>query len=119
MKALAFALSAAVALSLAACASDSKKSGTSSSSGGTSSSTTSEIKKDTQDSWLTTKVKSALAADVGLKTLTGINVDSAGSVVTLKGSVDTAANKSRAEQVARGVEGVSSVKNELAVQAKQ
>ena len=118
MKALAFALSAAVALTLAACASDSNKSGTSSS-GGTSGSTTSEIKQDSKDSWLTTKVKSALAADVGLKTLTGINVDSAGSVVTLKGSVDTAANKSRAEQVARGVEGVSSVKNELSVQAKQ
>ena len=119
MKALVLALCAALALALAACASDSKTSGTSSSSGGSSGSSTSEIKKDTQDSWLTTKVKSALAADVGLKTLTGINVDSAGSVVTLKGSVDTAANKSRAEQVARGVEGVSSVKNELAVQAKQ
>ena len=118
MKALAITLSVAAALALAACASDSNKSGTSSS-GGTGPSVTSDIKKDTQDSWLTTKVKSALAADVGLKTLTGINVDSAGSVVTLKGSVDTAANKSRAEQVARGVEGVSSVKNELAVQAKQ
>ena len=118
MKALALALSAAVALALAACASDSKKSGTSSS-GGTSNSTTSEIKQDSKDSWLTTKVKSALAADVGLKTLTGINVDTSGSVVTLKGSVDTAANKSRAEQVARGVEGVTSVKNELSVQAKQ
>jgi osmotically-inducible protein OsmY len=117
MKALALALSAVLALALAACASD-KKSSTSSSTGGTSS-TTSEIKQDSKDSWLTTKVKSALAADVGLKTLTGINVDSAGSVVTLKGSVDTAANKSRAEQVARGVEGVSSVKNELTVQAKQ
>ena len=118
MRALALALSAALALGLAACASD-KKSSTSSSSGGTGPSVTSDIKKDTQDSWLTTKVKSALAADVGLKTLTGINVDTSGSVVTLKGSVDTAANKSRAEQVARGVEGVSSVKNELIVQAKQ
>jgi hyperosmotically inducible protein len=116
MKALAFALSAALALALAACASD-RSSSTRSSSGGTS--TSSEIKQDAKDSWLTTKVKSALAADVGLKTLTGINVDTTGSVVTLKGSVDTAANKSRAEQVARGVEGVSSVKNELTVQAKQ
>jgi len=35
------------------------------SSGGTSS-TTSEIKQDSKDTWLTTKVKSALAADVGL-----------------------------------------------------
>jgi osmotically-inducible protein OsmY len=64
-------------------------------------------------------VKSALAADVGLRTLTGISVDSDGSTVTLKGSVDTAANKSRAEQVARGVDGVATVKNELTVQAKQ
>ena len=117
MKALAFTLSVAVALALAACSSD--KPNSSSSGGGTSSSTTSEIKQDSKDSWLTTKVKSALAADVGLKTLTGINVDTTGSVVTLKGSVDTDANKRRAEQVARGVEGVSSVKNELTIQAKQ
>lgn len=116
MKALAFTLSVAVALALAACSSNRSPN---SSSGGTSGSTTSEIKQDSKDSWLTTKVKSALAADVGLKTLTGINVDTTGSVVTLKGSVDTAANKSRAEQVARAVEGVSSVKNELTVQAKQ
>lgn len=117
MKALVIALSAALALALAACSTDRNRS--SSSSGGTSGSATSEIKQDSKDSWLTTKVKSALAADVGLKTLTGINVDTTGSVVTLKGSVDTATNKSRAEQVARGVEGVSSVKNELTVQAKQ
>jgi len=118
MKALVIGLSAALALALAACANDSKKSGTSSSSGGTSSSTTSGIKETTHDATLTTKVKSALAADVGLRTLTGISVDSDGSTVTLKGSVDTAANKSRAEQVARGVDGVSMVKNELTVQAK-
>ena len=118
MKALVIGLSAALALALAACANDSKKSGTSSSSGGTSSSTTSGVKETTHDATLTTKVKSALAADVGLRTLTGISVDSDGSTVTLKGSVDTAANKSRAEQVARGVDGVSMVKNELTVQAK-
>lgn len=116
MKALALALTAALALGVASCSSN--KNPSSSSSGGTNS-TTSDIKQESKDSWLTTKVKSALAADVGLKTLTGINVDTTGSVVTLKGSVDTAANKSRAEQVARGVEGVSSVKNELTVQAKQ
>jgi len=116
MKALALALTAALALSLAACSSNRNPN---SSGGGTSDSTTSGIKGTAHDATLTTKVKSALAADVGLKTLTGINVDTSGSVVTLKGSVDTAANKSRAEQVARGVEGVSSVKNELIVQAKQ
>jgi hyperosmotically inducible periplasmic protein len=115
MKALAFALSAALALVLAACASD--RSSTRSSSGGTSGSATSEIKQDTKNATLTTKVKSALAADVGLRTLTGINVDSEGSVVTLKGSVDTEANKRRAEQVARGVEGVATVRNQLTVRS--
>ncbi|HEY1288292.1 MAG TPA: BON domain-containing protein [Burkholderiales bacterium] len=115
MKALALALTAALALALGACSSD--KNPSSSSSGGTSASTTSGIKQDAHDATLTTKVKSALAADVGLKTLTGISVTSDGSVVTLKGAVDTAANKSRAEQVARGVDGVSSVKNELTVKS--
>jgi osmotically-inducible protein OsmY len=114
MKALAFALSAALALALAACSSN-QSSG--SSSGGTSS-TGSDMSQATKDATLTGKVKSALAADVGLRTLTGINVDSAGTVVTLKGKVDTEANKKRAEQIAQGVEGVSSVKNQLIVEAK-
>jgi hyperosmotically inducible periplasmic protein len=117
MKALAFALSAALALALAACASDRSSSTRSSSSGGTSGSTSTEIKKDAKNATLTTKVKSALAADVGLKTLTGIDVDSEGSVVTLKGSVDTEANKRRAEQLARGVDGVSTVRNQLTVRS--
>jgi hyperosmotically inducible protein len=119
MKALAFALSAALALALAACASDRSSGTRSSSSGGTSGSTSSEIKQDAKNATLTTKVKTALAADVGLRTLTGINVDSEGSVVTLKGSVDTEANKRRAEQIARGVEGVSTVRNQLTLEAKR
>ena len=117
MKALAFALSAAVALALAGCASG--RSGTSSSSRGTSGSASSGVTQSAKDAALTTKVKSALAADVGLRTLTGISVDSEGSVVTLKGSVDTEANKRRAEQVAQGIEGVSSVRNQLTVEAKR
>ena len=68
------------------------------------------------DSMLTGKVKSALATDVGLKTVTGINVDSdKGGVVTLKGKVDTADQKKRAEAVAKKVSGVKSVKNQLTV----
>ena len=114
MKALALALTAALALSLAACSSNRNPS---SSSGGTSDTSTSGIKGTAQDATLTTKVKSALAADVGLRTLTGISVSSDGPVVTLKGAVDTEANKRRAEQVARGVDGVSSVKNELTVKS--
>ena len=68
------------------------------------------------DATLTGKVKSALAADVGLKTVTGINVDSdKGGVVTLKGKVDSADMKKRAEAVAKQVNGVKSVKNQLEV----
>jgi osmotically-inducible protein OsmY len=68
------------------------------------------------DATLTGKVKSALAADVGLKTVTSINVDSdKGGVVTLKGKVDSADMKKRAEQVAKKVSGVKSVKNQLTV----
>jgi BON domain-containing protein len=63
---------------------------------------------------LTGKVKAALAGDVGLHTLR-INVDSEGSVVTLKGVVDSDDTRRRAEQVASAVAGVSSVNNQLSV----
>lgn len=68
---------------------------------------------------LTTKVKSALAADVGLRTVTGIDVDSADGVVTLKGRVSSASEKRRAEQVAKKVDGVNSVKNQLRIEAEK
>jgi osmotically-inducible protein OsmY len=75
---------------------------------------TMDIKQETRDAVLTAKVKSALAADVGLKTLK-IDIDSAGENVTLKGTVDGADTKRRVEEVARTVKGVGTVKNELTV----
>jgi osmotically-inducible protein OsmY len=72
------------------------------------------VKDGAQNAGLTGRVKTALANDVGLKTLI-INVDSDDGVVTLRGSVDSADTKSRAEQVAKKVDGVKSVKNELRV----
>lgn len=74
--------------------------------------------KNTQyakDSALTSKVHTALANDVGLKTLKNIDVDSDKGVVTLKGVVDDQHTKQRAEEVATKVGGVSRVKNELKV----
>ena len=74
--------------------------------------------KNTQyakDSTLTSKVHTALASDVGLKTLKNINVDSDKGVVTLQGVVDDQHTKQRAEEVAKKVSGVSRVKNELKV----
>ena len=67
---------------------------------------------------LTTKVKSALATDSGMGTMTSIDVDSDKGVVTLKGKVDSAAAKKKAEEIAKKVEGVKSVKNQLRVEAK-
>ena len=67
------------------------------------------------DATLTTKVHTALANDVGLRTVTAINVDSDKGVVTLKGRVDSEDTKRRVEEVAKRVSGVTSVKNELQV----
>ena len=109
MKGLTLAV-AALAFTVAGCANDPNSSQRAS--GGASGD--SEIKRDTKDALLTGKVKAALAADVGLKTW-NIDVDSAGTTVTLNGMVDTEATKQRAESVARGVNGVATVKNNLKV----
>jgi osmotically-inducible protein OsmY len=109
MKVLTLAI-AALAFALAGCASDRNSSAPASS----GASGESEIKRDSKDALLTGKVKAALAADVGLKTW-NIDVDSAGTSVTLNGMVDSEATKQRAESVARGVDGVATVKNNLKV----
>ncbi len=64
------------------------------------------------DTTITTSVKTKLAAEKGA-TLTRIQVDTDRGVVQLSGVVDSPAEKARAEQIARGVSGVKSVKNNL------
>ena len=64
------------------------------------------------DAALTAKVKTALLADDEVKGLR-IDVDTSNGVVTLKGAADTQAHVSRAETVAKGVDGVKSVENRL------
>ena len=76
----------------------------------------SEVSKSAAGATLTGKVKTALASDAGLSTMTNINVDSADGVVTLKGKVDSAETKKKAEQIAKKVDGVKQVKNELRVE---
>lgn len=71
-----------------------------------------ETKRATKNAGLTGKVKSALAADVGLKTVK-IDVDSSEGVVTLKGRVDSENTRRRVEATAKKVSGVTSVRNEL------
>lgn len=60
------------------------------------------------DSWITTKVKSALLADSITKGFK-ISVKTVNHVVTLSGTVDSQASITRAEELARKIEGVSSV----------
>ena len=66
------------------------------------------------DAAITTKVKSAVLAEPGLKSLQ-INVDTKDAVVTLSGTVDTPELKSRAVQIAQSVQGVKSVNDNLSV----
>jgi len=74
----------------------------------------STIGQGANDSWLWFKTRSALLTTNDLREST-INVDAVNDVITLKGTVGTAAEKTKAEQVAKGIEGVKSVKNELKV----
>jgi len=68
------------------------------------------------DGWLWVKTRFDLAAADDLRDST-INVDVSNAVVTLSGTVANAAQKTKAEQVAKSVEGVKSVKNMLKVSA--
>ena len=68
------------------------------------------------DGWLWVKTRFDLAAADDLRDST-INVDVNNDVVTLSGTVANAAQKARAEAVAKSVEGVKSVKNMLKVTA--
>ena len=77
-----------------------------------------KVSSTASNATLTTKVKTALASDVGMKTMTNIDVDSNNGVVTLKGRVDSADAKKKAGDIAKKVDGVKSVKNELKVEKK-
>jgi hyperosmotically inducible protein len=66
------------------------------------------------DGWLWVKTRFELAAADDLRDST-INVDVDNAVVTLTGTVATAAQKTRAQAVARAVEGVTNVRNNLTV----
>jgi hyperosmotically inducible periplasmic protein len=66
------------------------------------------------DGWLWVKTRFELATADDLRDST-INVDVDNAVVTLTGTVASAAQKTRAEQVAKAVEDVRSVRNQLRV----
>jgi hypothetical protein len=74
----------------------------------------STIGQGINDSWIWFKTRTALATTDNLRDST-INVDVVNDVITLKGTVATAAQKTEAETVAKGIEGQKGVKNELKV----
>lgn len=65
---------------------------------------------------LVARVKTKLAADVGLSTAESVRVDANGSVITLSGAADTAEARQAAERAAASVDGVSRVVDNIAVQ---
>lgn len=68
------------------------------------------------DGWLWVKTRFELAAADDLRDST-INVDVSNDVVTLTGTVASAAQKAKAETVAKSIEGVKGVRNQLKVEA--
>jgi hyperosmotically inducible protein len=66
------------------------------------------------DAAITGKVKTVLIADPDVKGLS-IDVDTKNGVVTLNGSANKAGNAEKAVTLARGVDGVKSVQNNLTV----
>jgi osmotically-inducible protein OsmY len=64
------------------------------------------------DSVITTKIKTLLASDEFLKSFQ-ISVETRKGIVELSGFVDSQKAKDKADQIARGVDGVKSVRNAL------
>jgi hyperosmotically inducible protein len=74
----------------------------------------SSAKETINDSWLTAKTKIALFGDSRVKGRE-INVETKDGTVMLRGKVDTDEAKKAAEETAKLIDGVKSVKNELQV----
>ena len=73
-----------------------------------------KVKEVVDDAAITTAVKAKLAKD-RIKTLVRVSVDTDKGVVTLTGTVESASQKKHAEEVARGIKGVSKVVNNLQI----
>jgi hyperosmotically inducible protein len=67
---------------------------------------------------ITAQIKSKLASDLSLSSVTNIAVNSTNGVVTLSGQVDSADFKARAEAIAKSVPKVVRVVNSIQVAPK-
>jgi hyperosmotically inducible periplasmic protein len=73
-------------------------------------------KTPVNDSWLTAKIKIALFADSRVKG-SEINVVTTEGAVIIRGKVDSDASKQAAEAIAKGIDGIKTVQNDLQVVA--
>jgi hyperosmotically inducible periplasmic protein len=69
------------------------------------------------DAWIHTKIRTKLTGEGELPG-GSVNVDVNNNVVTLRGSVETQAEKAKAGQIAKDTDGVKSVRNQLVVKPK-
>ena len=69
------------------------------------------------DAWIHSKIVAKLVADSNVSERK-VNVDVSNKVVTLRGTVDSALEKSETERIAKETDGVKRVINQLKVQAK-
>jgi len=77
---------------------------------------TEKASAEVEDSVITTKIKAAILAEPGLKSL-DINVDTVKGKVTLTGTVDSQQNSDRAKQLAGNISGVNEVENQLSIKS--
>ncbi len=68
-----------------------------------------------RDAEIVTRVKAKLAQEMGVGTVTNIDVNATNGVVTLSGQVETAARKEQAAAIARSIPNVTQVNNNLQV----
>jgi hyperosmotically inducible periplasmic protein len=78
--------------------------------------TSDKVAMTVDDTALTAKVKAALLAEPGLKSLQ-INVETKNAAVTLSGAVDSDASREKAKQVASSISGVSNVVDQMTVKS--
>jgi hyperosmotically inducible periplasmic protein len=76
--------------------------------------TTDKAMTSTKDAWLASKTKIALYADQRVSG-NAINVDARDGMIVLRGKVTSTEEKKAAEDIARRIEGVTQVKNNLEV----
>ena len=80
----------------------------------TGKSTTESMKTTVSDSWITAKTKLALLADSRVPS-TAVSVETKDHMVFLRGKVENDDQKQAAQDIARGIDGVQAVRNELQV----